>query len=147
MNDQYFIGIAENAALLSTCLGQSVGACLVIKGRVIAVGSNTQPKGWQTCLSLGYCHSKKTGTCLESRLPSRAIHAEVNALGSASILGESTAGATCYITHRPCNNCLKSLVAAGVVRLVYPGEPLSQEWQDSFEIILLTPDRYIDNMG
>lgn len=147
MSHHHFMAIAYNAANLSTCLGQSVGACLVSGDRAISVGSNTQPKGWNTCISLGHCRSQHTGTCLESGLPSRAIHAEVSALGSAAILGESTAGTTCYITHRPCDNCLKSMTAAGVVRLVYPGEPLSQEWNENFEVILLAPDRDMDIIG
>ena len=148
MKHHYFMGIAENAALLSTCLGQSVGACLVSNNRVIAVGSNQQPKGWTTCLSLGHCHSRDTGTCLESGLPSRAVHAEVSAIGCASIMGEPTAGATCYITHRPCPNCLKAMAAAGVSRLVYPGtEGIPQEWVDNFEVIVLTPARYRVKLG
>lgn len=46
------------------------------------------------------------------------IHAEINALGSASRLGKSTLNSTIYITMPPCKKCFGSLVASGIKRIV-----------------------------
>jgi dCMP deaminase len=49
----------------------------------------------------------------------RTIHAETNAIIQEALHGVSTKGATCYVTHFPCINCTKTLINAGVVRVVY----------------------------
>lgn len=46
------------------------------------------------------------------------IHAEANAIGRAARRGHSTEGSTAYITVFPCLNCAKTLIAAGVKRVV-----------------------------
>jgi dCMP deaminase len=48
----------------------------------------------------------------------RTIHAEVNAVAQAAKRGVPTDGCTAYLTHDPCWNCFKVLVAAGVDRIV-----------------------------
>jgi deoxycytidylate deaminase len=49
----------------------------------------------------------------------RNIHAEVNALLFAARSGASTFGATIYSINKPCYNCSKAIVLAGVTRIVY----------------------------
>lgn len=49
----------------------------------------------------------------------RAVHAELDAILSASRLGTSVRGATLYTTTFPCHNCTKHIVAAGINRVVY----------------------------
>ena len=46
------------------------------------------------------------------------IHAENNAVGRAAARGCSTRGATAYITAFPCLPCAKTLIAAGITRVV-----------------------------
>jgi len=45
-------------------------------------------------------------------------HAEENAIAQAALVGARLAGATAYVTHRPCARCARSLIQAGVARLV-----------------------------
>ena len=47
------------------------------------------------------------------------VHAEQNAIANAANNGTSVAGATAYITHRPCINCAKILAAAGIKKIIY----------------------------
>ncbi|KDN38507.1 hypothetical protein K437DRAFT_259369 [Tilletiaria anomala UBC 951] len=47
------------------------------------------------------------------------IHAEALCISRAARLGRCTAGCTIYITFPPCNECFKSIVAAGIKRCVY----------------------------
>jgi deoxycytidylate deaminase len=50
---------------------------------------------------------------------SRSIHAEMNALLSASRSGISSVGASLYCTTYPCHNCARHLVTAGVSEVFY----------------------------
>ena len=47
------------------------------------------------------------------------IHAEQNAITDCAKRGVSTLGATVYITHYPCINCMKILCAAGIKNIFY----------------------------
>lgn len=49
----------------------------------------------------------------------RAVHAEMEAIGSAARMGVSLRGATLYTTTFPCHNCTKHIVNAGIARVVY----------------------------
>jgi cytidine deaminase len=49
----------------------------------------------------------------------RAVHAEMDALTTAARNGVSVRGATVVCTTFPCHNCIRHLIAAGIVRVVY----------------------------
>jgi dCMP deaminase len=120
--DDYFLGIAQQVATRSTCLATPVGAVLVQSRQIIATGYNGPPTGADHCTDLGFCYPG-VDICSDSPLPSRAIHAEANAIGQAAMAGVSTKGATLYITMRPCLSCLKVIIASGIARIVYANAP------------------------
>lgn len=88
---------------------------------MLAAGWNRQPEGTETCLERGFC-TEPGHTCLTQSCQSRAIHAEVCALGTASQFGLSCVGASLYVTHTPCFGCLRVAVAHGVTDIYYYGE-------------------------
>jgi deoxycytidylate deaminase len=47
------------------------------------------------------------------------VHGEENARLAAARQGIAVAGGTCYGAHKPCLGCLKQLIHAGIVRVVY----------------------------
>jgi len=64
--------------------------------------------------------------CARENVPSgerselcRGAHAEQNAINFAARFGISIEGATVYTTHLPCSWCSKSIVNAGITRVVY----------------------------
>ncbi len=61
----------------------------------------------------------KSGELLEM---CTAIHAEMNAITQAATLGRTTLGATLYCTNRPCSQCTKTIINAGISRVVYTDE-------------------------
>jgi dCMP deaminase len=109
--DDYFIKIALAVAERSTCDRAHVGAVLVRDKRILTTGFNGSPAGLPHCDTDG--HLMVEGHCV------RTIHAETNAIIQAALHGVSTRGATCYVTHFPCINCTKTLINAGVERIVY----------------------------
>ena len=109
--DEYFLNIATEVAKRSTCDRANVGAVLVRDKRILTTGFNGSPSGLVHCDHDG--HLLVEGHCV------RTIHAETNAIIQAALHGVSTKGATCYVTHFPCINCAKSLINAGIDRVVY----------------------------
>ena len=49
----------------------------------------------------------------------RALHAEQNAIILAARIGNTTDGATIYVTNQPCVICAKMCINAGIRRIVY----------------------------
>ena len=109
--DSYFMKIAHDVALRSTCDRAFVGTVLVREKRILTTGFNGSPAGLPHCEEEG--HLMVDGHCV------RTIHAEANAIIQAALHGVSTKGATCYVTHFPCLVCAKTLINAGIVRIVY----------------------------
>jgi dCMP deaminase len=56
------------------------------------------------------------------------VHAETNAIGRAARLGHAVYGTTCYTTHFPCLNCAKTLIAAGIEKIVF--SHMAPSWEE-----------------
>lgn len=109
--DEYYLNIAKVVATRSTCDKAQVGAVLVKDGSIISTGYNGAPVGEPHCTEAG--HNEVGGHC------QRAVHAELNAILQAAKHGNSTNGSALYITHFPCNHCLKAIKNAGIRKIVY----------------------------
>ena len=47
------------------------------------------------------------------------LHAEANAITKVAKSGNSSAGATLYVTASPCMECSKLIIQSGITRVVY----------------------------
>lgn len=118
--DTYFMELAEQIKTRSTCLRRQVGAVAVNqRHRVLGTGYNGAPSG------LAHC-TKDTCVRIQRKIPSgqspelcKAIHAEENIVLQ---LGDRLREATLYCTAQPCVMCTKSLIGAGIYRIVWKGE-------------------------
>ena len=118
LGDKYFIDIALRTAEESKCVSLKVGAVIVKDKRIIAQGYNGTPSGQLNC-----------NEALEQGLYKREhhhewslvneIHAEMNALMFAAKYGIPVEGCTMYVTHQPCDQCIKNIYQAGIKRVVY----------------------------
>lgn len=102
--------MAQSIAKLSTCHKKQVGAVLVRNHRVISMGFNGSPSGCVHC---------RRGECYSGPPCRRAVHAEMNAVIAAALHGVCTDDATLYSTLRPCLECSKVLINAGIVHIYY----------------------------
>lgn len=110
--DAYFMDLAARAALRSTCNRAMVGCLIVAPDHsVLATGYNGSLAGEPHCTDAG--HIMRNGHCV------RSVHAEANAIAQAARRGTAVDHATAYLTHAPCINCVKLLLSAGIVRVVY----------------------------
>lgn len=121
--DEYFMATAILIASRSACERLNVGCVLVSGGthpnRIIAAGYNGFLPGTPHTSRVRDGHEQAT------------VHAEQNAIADAARRGISVEGATAYITHFPCVNCAKILIAAGVSTVKfhrdYRNDPISAE--------------------
>lgn len=117
--DEYFLMLAKLAATRSTCLAFPVGAVIVKNKQVLATGYNGSPSGSAHCTAQGYCYPGLSSCDASKTMPSRAVHAEANAIAQAAKHGISTDGASIYVTLEPCISCLKLIISAGIKEVFY----------------------------
>ncbi|HEY9741899.1 MAG TPA: dCMP deaminase family protein [Coleofasciculaceae cyanobacterium] len=117
--DEYFLLLTKLAATRSTCLAFPVGAVIVKDRQVLATGYNGSPSGSAHCTAQGYCYPGLTSCDANKAMPSRAVHAEANAIAQAAKHGISTEGASIYVTLEPCLSCLKLIISAGIQEAFY----------------------------
>jgi dCMP deaminase len=117
--DEYFMLMAKLAAIRSTCLAFPVGAVIVKDRQILATGYNGSPPNSVHCTAQGFCYPQLPACNASKSLPSRAVHAEANAIAQAAKHGISTNNATIYVTLEPCLACLKLIISAGIKTIYY----------------------------
>jgi len=117
--DEYFLMIAKLAATRSTCIAFPVGAVIVRNNQIVATGYNGSPSGSAHCITQGFCYPGLDSCDASKTLPSRAVHAEANAIAQAAKHGIKTEGAKIYVTLEPCLSCLKLIISAGISEVYY----------------------------
>ncbi len=117
---EYYLGIAMAVRRRANCLGNRVGAILVLDNHIVATGYNGTPSGLTNCDEGGCerCANREKYPSGEAYDLCICVHAEQNALLMAARFGIKVAGAVCYSTMRPCFGCTKELLQAKI-RAVY----------------------------
>lgn len=94
----------------SYCKRRQVGALLVKDRMIISDGYNGTPSGFEN-------------VCEENGVTKPyVLHAEANAITKVAKSGNSSEGATLYVTASPCLECSKLIIQAGIKRVVYRDE-------------------------
>ncbi|MBF0253676.1 MAG: dCMP deaminase family protein [Candidatus Omnitrophica bacterium] len=109
--DVYFMRIAREASLRSTCDRKFVGAVIVRDRTILSTGYNGSIRNMPHCSEAG--HMMDNNHCVAT------IHAEANAILQAAKNGVMIDGATIYTTASPCWNCFKLIANAGIRRICY----------------------------
>lgn len=127
--DYAHMAAAEAYGNLSTARRLKVGAIVTKDDRVISIGYNGTPAGWDN-----NCEDEITeeftyvidnggpehrGATISLKTKPEVIHAESNAIGKLARSAESGDGATMYITHAPCFDCAKLIHVAGINKVFY----------------------------
>lgn len=106
--DEKYIAMAEIWAGNSYCKRRKVGALLVKDRMIISDGYNGTPSGFENV-----CEDENGVT------KPYVLHAEANAITKVAKSGNSSEGATLYVTASPCVECAKLIIQAGIRRVVY----------------------------
>ena len=118
--------VAKTFAKLSTAKRLHVGAIVVKDDRIISIGYNGMPSGWDN-----NCENVLEDGSLKSK--PEVLHAETNALAKLARSPESGEGATIFITHAPCLNCAKLIYQSGISTVYYDTEYRASEGVEFLE--------------
>ena len=140
-----YMDTARHFAELSPAKRMHVGAIVVKDDRIISIGYNGMPVGWDNeCEHKEYMNAAKAGfmsqEAIEERFPytefdpkvdahrryrlvtkDEVLHAESNAIAKLAKSNDSGLGASLFVTHSPCIHCAKLIHQSGI-RRVYYGE-------------------------
>lgn len=109
--DKSYLEMAAVWAKNSYCRRRQVGAILVKDRMIISDGYNGTPSGFENV-----CEDDNGVT------KPYVLHAEANAITKVAKSGNSSDGATLYVTASPCMECSKLIIQAGIKRVVYLDE-------------------------
>ncbi|MBR7004118.1 MAG: dCMP deaminase family protein [Bacteroidales bacterium] len=109
--DQRYLEMAGIWARNSYCKRRQVGALIVKDKMIISDGYNGTPSGFENI-----CEDENGVT------KPYVLHAEANAITKVAKSGNSSEGATLYVTASPCLECSKLIIQAGIKRVVYNDE-------------------------
>jgi len=108
---------AETFAELSHARRLHVGAIVVKDDRIISIGYNGMPAGWDNdCEDQIY---EEDGFHITLKTKPEVLHAETNAIAKLAKSNESGMGATMFITHAPCLDCAKLIYQSGISHVLY----------------------------
>lgn len=116
-----FMQVAHVFAGLSKAERLKVGAIAVKDGRVLSIGYNGTPPGFDNT-----CEDENGNTKIE------VLHAEANCLAKLARCNESSENSIIFVTHSPCVECAKQMFVAGVKEVYY-----DIEYRDTSGITLL----------
>ena len=114
--------VADTYAQLSHGRRAKVGAVIVKDNRIISIGYNGMPAGWDDNCEIEipagiHIGNGKEKTVLKTR--PEVIHAESNAITKVAKSSESCEDATLYCTMEPCLDCAKLIYQAGICKVYY----------------------------
>ena len=134
-----YMDTAYRFSQLSSAKKLQVGAIIVKDDRIISIGYNGTPTGWDnecedTLVSYDerdahnpldvrewtYDSNTKQYSALKTK--PEVLHAEANAITKVARSNESCESATLFCTHTPCIECAKLICQSGITT-VYIGEP------------------------
>jgi dCMP deaminase len=117
--DTYFMEIAGIVSRRSTCVRRSVGALIVKDKRILSTGYNGAPSGLGHCGDHGCVRAERNVASGERHELCRGLHAEQNAIIQAAYHGVPIKGGSLYSTHLPCSICVKMIINAGIINVLY----------------------------
>jgi dCMP deaminase len=147
---QAFMDTARRFAELSPAKRMHVGAIVVKDDRIISIGYNGMPVGWDNeCEYKEYMNAAKAGFMSDAEAKEKfpfeeyvtefqalrryrlvtkdeVLHAESNAIAKLAKSNESGLGAALFVTHSPCIHCAKLVLQSGIGSVYY-----NEDYRDS----------------
>ena len=101
------MSIAEETAKLSHATRAKVGCIIVKDNRIISIGYNGMPSGWDN-----ECEA-------DGKTKPEVLHAEANAITKLARSSDSSEGSALFCTHMPCIECAKLIHQSGISSVYY----------------------------
>ena len=111
-----YMKTAEVFAECSTATRLHVGAIIVKDERIISIGYNGTPSGWDNnCEDIKVNNDGDYVTVTKPEV----LHAETNAIAKLAKFNGSGSGSVLFVTHAPCLDCAKLVFQAGISSVYY----------------------------
>lgn len=114
---QAYMKTAHTFAELSHARRLKVGCIIVKDDRIVSIGYNGMPAGWDNNCE----HEMKwpNGEIRFLETKEEVLHAESNAIAKLARSNESGDGAALFVTHSPCMECAKLIYQSGIKSVYY----------------------------
>jgi len=111
-----YMKTAEVFAECSTATRLHVGAIIVKDERIISIGYNGTPSGWDNnCEDIKINNDGDYVTVTKHEV----LHAETNAIAKLAKFDGSGSGSVLFVTHAPCLDCAKLVFQSGISSVYY----------------------------
>jgi len=111
-----YMKTAEVFAECSTATRLHVGAIIVKDERIISIGYNGTPSGWDNnCEDIKVNNDGDYVTVTKPEV----LHAETNAIAKLAKFNGSGSGSVLFVTHSPCLDCSKLVFQSGISTVYY----------------------------
>jgi len=111
-----YMKTAETFAELSHARRLHVGAIVVKDDRIISIGYNGMPAGWDNDCEY-WVEDGDLGSGWKTR--PEVLHAETNAIAKLARSGEHGLNSDLFVTHAPCLDCAKLIYQTGIKRVFF----------------------------
>lgn len=118
---QAYMDVAARFAKLSSARRLQVGAIVVKDDRIISIGYNGMPAGWDNNCEHEMVVEAEIGEDIILKTKPEVLHAESNAIAKLARCSESGEGASIFVTHSPCIDCAKLIYQSGIGHVYYRG--------------------------
>ena len=125
-----YMKTARVFAELSSAKRKHVGAVIVKDDRIISIGYNGMPSGWDNNCEDEISYPDAHGVTLKTK--PEVLHAESNAIAKLAKSTESGDGASMFITCAPCMDCAKMIFQSGIKEVFY-----GEDYRDDVGILFL----------
>lgn len=114
---QVYMQTAKTFAELSHARRLKVGAIIVKDDRIISIGYNGMPAGWDNNCEDEIEYPDAQGITLKTK--PEVLHAETNAIAKLARSNESGERASLFVTHSPCLECAKLIYQSGISKVYF----------------------------
>ena len=143
-----YMDVATRFSQLSSAIRLQVGAIIVKDDRIISIGYNGMPSGWDNMCEytefmpindpsakyqdyplLGnfWINGHNVERRYRLKTNPEVLHAESNAIAKLAKSVESGEGATLFVTHSPCIECAKLIYQSGITSVYYKSQYRSND--------------------
>jgi dCMP deaminase len=114
-----YIDVAERFSRLSHSQKLKVGAIIVKDNRIISIGYNGMPSGWDNVCEEPVMEDDIYEPKYLYKSKKEVLHAESNAIAKVAKSNESCDNAAIFCTHEPCLECAKIIMQSGITSVYY----------------------------
>lgn len=111
-----YMKMALEISEMSYAERKKVGAVIVKDGRVISLGFNGTPRGFDNVCELVVADENNQPKVISKP---EVIHAECNAICKVARSNDSAEGSELYVTMAPCVECAKLIIQTGISKVYY----------------------------